>query len=76
MKKIVPVIITIIVICYLMLYLLLPLSLFGEGEPIFAKVLVIGMAAIAAGMIVAMISTLITRLKEINKEDEDDLSQY
>jgi hypothetical protein len=76
LKKLIPIVITVILISYLAIYLWLPLSIFDKAEPFAVKVFISALGAGAAGMIAAVIYTLIIRLKEIDKEDKDDLSKY
>ncbi|MCK8058649.1 MULTISPECIES: hypothetical protein [unclassified Fusibacter] len=76
MKKAIPVIISIIMISYFTLYLIIPLSVFGDGTAWIEKALVLLIPTIGLGFIAAIIYTLIIRLKEIDKEDKDDLSKY
>lgn len=76
MKKFIPIFIAVIFIAYVLLYVFIPLSVFGSNEPLMVKLIVLGLAAGAIGLIVAMIFTLKSRLKEIKEEDQDDLSKY
>lgn len=76
MKKLVPVVITVILISYLAFYLWIPIQVFKTSEPFIGKVIGSAVGAAAIGMIVAAIYTLVVRLREIDKEDKDDLSKY
>lgn len=75
MKKIAPFIITILVCGWISIYI--GILFFASGEAggigrVFLGVIGIGMV----GVVIAMIYTLIIRIKEIDKEDDDDLSKY
>lgn len=76
MKKIAPVIVTIIMVSYLAFYLWLPFGITQKAEPFMGKAVLVAIFAGAVGMIVAVVYTLILRLKEIDKEDDNDLSKY
>jgi len=74
MKKAAPIIITAIMTIYLAAYayvLLFMTKGMGLGR------LVLGLVGlIVLGVLVAVLYTLKERLKEIDKEDDDDLSKY
>jgi pilus assembly protein TadC len=73
-KKIAPIIITVIAIGLVSLYLLgfFFALIFTES---FALFFILGIFVII-GIMIAIIYTLVERLKEIDKEDKDDLSKY
>ncbi len=74
MKKVAPIIVTILTVLYLGGYAYALLFLtdgMGVGRIIMG---IVGLVIL--GVLCAMIYTLIVRLKEIDKEDEDDLSKY
>jgi hypothetical protein len=77
-KKLTPIVITVILVAYLAIYLWIPFNVNENPGPWFGKILWAAVGAGAAGMIVAAVYTLIIRLKEIDKEekDKDDLSKY
>jgi len=73
-KKVVPIIITLIMIAY---YGLFAAMFFWIDSPdVISKIFfgVFGFGSLAFA--VAMIVTLINRMKEIDKEDKDDISKY
>lgn len=74
MKRIAPIIVTILILAYLSVYL--GIALFVKDSSVIGRVVlaIIGIASVS--MMGAMIATLISRLKEISKEDKDDLSKY
>ncbi|MFP4698585.1 MAG: hypothetical protein ACLFMO_07750 [Eubacteriales bacterium] len=75
-KKVAPIIITIIMVSFTSLYLFgLIFSLEFAKDPISYFFMILG-AFIVIGFIIALIYTLNQRLKEIDKEDDDDLSKY
>lgn len=76
MKKVAPIIITLLLITYALLYLLVPIAVFKGDEPLLAKAFVLIIPAFALAFMGALIYTLFIRLKEIDREDKDDLSQY
>lgn len=76
MKKGIPIFIGVLIVAYLSLYAIIPLNLITASEPWQAKVFIVAFAAIAIALIVAVIATVRERLKEIDKEDKDDLSKY
>ena len=78
MKKLAPILITVILIGYLAFYLWLPFNLNLGHEPWPGKIIAAAVGAGALGMITAAVYTLVKRLKEIDKEekDHDDLSKY
>lgn len=75
MKKLAPIIVTIVVSGYIIIYIGL---FFFSSEEVegFEKILLGALGVGAVIMLVLMIYTLIIRLKEIDKEDDDDLSKY
>lgn len=74
MKRVAPIIVTILILAYLSTYLLV--ALFVKDNTLIGKAVlgVIGIGSLS--MMIAMIITLISRLKEISKEEKDDLSKY
>lgn len=74
MKRIAPIIVTILILAYLSVYL--GIALFVKDSSVVGRVVlaIIGIGSVS--MMGAMIATLISRLKEISKEDKDDLSKY
>ena len=70
-KMIAPVIITLIFVGYLAVYIYLLFFAAAVTTP-----LLIMLAVPLAGLGVGMIWTLITRIREIDKGEEDDLSNY
>lgn len=76
MKRIVPIIVTIIICGYTAFYAFgLFMVALTEGS-FFVKVLTFLIGLIPVGVIIAMLFTLKERLKEIKEEDKDDLSKY
>lgn len=76
MRKIAPIIITLIVCTAIAGYAIAFLRAAGLDAPSFFR---FGALAAAIGAIVlggAMVYTLISRLREIDKEDKDDLGKY
>ena len=74
MKKAAPIIITLIMAIYLSGYayvLLFMTKGMGLGRVVLG---IIGLVVL--GVLVALLYTLKERLKEIDKEDDDDLSKY
>ncbi len=75
MKKIAPILITLITVTYMGGYAYL--LLFGLKEVTGVVRLFISIIGLLVlGVLMAMVYTLIIRLKEIDKEDHDDLSKY
>jgi len=74
MKRIAPIIVTILVLAYLSIYV--SIAFFMKDEAFVGKAVLAVMGIGSIAMMGAMIATLISRLKEINKEDKDDLSKY
>lgn len=75
MKKLAPILITILTVIYLGAYAYLLIFIVGrEAGPGGILFAVIGLAVL--GVLIAMMFTLRQRLKEIDKEDKDDLSKY
>ena len=70
-KMIAPIIITLIFVGYLAVYIYLLFFAAAVTTP-----LLIVLAVPLAGLGVGMIWTLITRIREIDKGEEDDLSNY
>lgn len=70
-KMIAPIIITVIVVLYLLIYAL-PL-LFLDEVSVIVKILVTVIPLLLSGV---MIGVLISRIKEIKGGEEDDLSNY
>jgi uncharacterized membrane protein len=74
MKKLAPIIITIFTVLYLGGYAYTLLFLV-EDAGVWRYIMgIIGLVVL--GVLCAMIYTLFIRLKEIDKEDDDDLSKY
>ena len=69
-KMIAPIVITIVFLVYLIIYGIM-IMYAGGWMPVFL-VLTVPLAALGA----AMIYVLITRIREIRKGEEDDLSNY
>ena len=69
-KKIAPIVVTVFVVAYLLIYLILVLFM-SQLHPA-AFLLAIPVAALAA----AMVYVLYRRMKEIDGGEEDDLSNY
>jgi len=70
-KMIAPIIITVLVVLY---YLgIMTLFYFTPGIPFYAKLLMIIIPLIVCGL---MIGVCISRIKEIQGGEEDDLSKY
>ncbi|MGL5257477.1 MAG: hypothetical protein ACRC76_10570 [Proteocatella sp.] len=76
MKKITPIIITIIVCFFITLYAFGFIMAALTESTLIIKIGAFALALIPIGIIIAMIFTLIERLKEIKEEDKDDLSKY
>jgi len=74
MKRIAPIIVTILVLAYLSIYV--GIAFFMKDEAFVGKAVLAVMGIGSIAMMGAMIATLISRLKEISKEDKDDLSKY
>ncbi|MDA3845782.1 MAG: hypothetical protein PF505_04435 [Vallitaleaceae bacterium] len=75
-KKIAPIIIVIIMTSYLIVYAVaLTFGMLSEVPAFVSLMLGIG-AIIVLIAIIGLIYTLVERLKEIDKEDDDDLSKY
>lgn len=74
MKKFAPIVITILAVAYLGFYAYILFFLPEDAGPWRLLTGIIGLVVL--GILVAMIVTLRERLKEIDKEDDDDLSQY
>lgn len=74
MKKIAPTLITAAACLYLGSYAYV--MLFVIKAPGIVRVLTGIIGAIVLGVMVALIVTLKQRFKEIDEEDDDDLSQY
>ncbi len=75
-KKIAPIIVVGLLTLYLLGYLIMMLTGMMVDTPNIIKV-VLGLIAVMIVIIIgALIYTLNIRLKEIDKEDDDDLSKY
>lgn len=74
MKKLPPIIVTIIFSAYICVYI--GMALFTKESSFIGRLFLSAIGIGAVCMLAAMIVTLITRLKEIDKEDKDDLSKY
>lgn len=76
MKKLAPIIVTIIVCAWTSVYTI-GLLMAAQGETsLFGNAVLILFAIFSSGIFIAMVWTLIIRLREINKEDKDDISKY
>jgi hypothetical protein len=75
-RKIAPIVITVLICSYALLYMLLPVTVFPTNEPLLVKFVVLLLPAGALAFVGAAIFTLVQRLKEIDEEDKDDLSKY
>lgn len=74
MKKVAPIIITVVIAIYLGAYAyVLIVMTKGMG---FARIILAFFGLVVLGILGALLITLRERLKEIDKEDDDDLSQY
>ena len=77
MKKIAPIIVTIIVCAWASLYAAGLFAVMKFDATIFERIFVLLAALGFAGFFFAMVWTLIIRLREINKEEkDDDISKY
>jgi hypothetical protein len=74
MKRIAPIIVTILILVYLSFYL--GVAIFTKDNSSIGKTVLVILGIGSLSMMIAMIATLITRLKEIKKEEKDDLSKY
>jgi len=74
MKKLAPIIVTILVSGYLCFYI--AIAFFINDHTLIGSIVVALLGVGSFGVLVAMIYTLIIRLKEIDKEDDDDISKY
>lgn len=74
MKKLTPIIISVITIVYFAMYFIM--IFFIDKTSGFDTVFMVIFGLTGLGFIIAMIYTLMVRLKEIDKEDKDDLSKY
>ncbi len=75
MKKIAPTVITIITVIYLGAYSYVLFFVVPDFVGI-AKILLAFVGLVVLCILAAMLYTLRQRLKEIDKEDKDDLSKY
>lgn len=76
MKKLAPIIVTIIVCAWTAVYTI-GLLMAAQGETsLFGNAVLFLFAIFSSGIFIAMVWTLIIRLREINKEDKDDISKY
>jgi len=76
MKKLITIVISVFVLLYFGTSLVLLSQGLLETEPISVKIYVFLIGLFIVTIMGAMIATLITRLKEIDKEDKNDLSKY
>lgn len=76
MKKVVPIVITGVALCYLVGYALILRLGFQDEVPFSVKLFILLIGLTIVGIIGGLIATLFMRLKEIDKEDKDDLSKY
>jgi len=76
MKKLIIVIISIFVLLYFGTSLVLLSQGVLESEPISVKIYIFLIGLFIVTIMGGMVVTLITRLKEIDKEDKNDLSKY
>ena len=76
MKRLVPIIVTILICLFASGYAFV-FFFASLGETVFVvKALSFAFCLIPLGIVIAMIYTLIERLKELKEEDNDDLSKY
>ncbi|MGB5822728.1 MAG: hypothetical protein WBH44_01530 [Proteocatella sp.] len=76
MKRIIPIVLTILVCLFTSFYAFGLFFISLEESFFLAKLFTFMLALIPIGIIIAMVFTLIERLKEIKEEDEDDISKY
>ena len=76
MRKLAPIIITIIVCAWITFYTGGILIVTKGETSIVANAILFFFAMFSFGVFIAMVWTLIIILREINKEDKDDISKY
>ena len=76
LKKLITIVISVFVLLYFSTVLILLSQGLLESEPTSVKVYVFLIGLFIVAIMGGMVATLITRLKEIDKEDKDDLSKY
>lgn len=75
-KKVAPILIVIIMSLYILGYVFMLVTGMLSGAPI-AFTIILGILAVMMCLaVVALIYTLVVRLKEIDKEEDNDLSKY
>jgi uncharacterized membrane protein len=75
-KKVAPVVIVIFICGYLVAYLIALMVGMMSGVPWVAKIGLFFGGFVIVSIITALIYTLVDRLREIEREDKDDLSKY
>ena len=76
MKRIIPIVITIVVCVYLFVYAVMMLKGMSLSEPLGIKLFMLSIGAISIGVMFAMVIALFRRLREIKEEEDDDISKY
>ena len=81
LKRIIPIVITIVVCVYLFVYAVMTLKGMSLSEPLGIKLFMlsigaISIGAISIGVMFAMVIALFRRLREIKEEEDDDISKY
>lgn len=74
MKKFAPAIITLFVSLYISLYIAMFFLI--EKQNVEERLFLGFMGLAAFGLLIALVRTLIIRFKEIDKEEDNDLSKY
>ncbi len=76
MKKLIVIVISVFMILYFTMILLMMSQGLFSATPVRVKVILIIAGTFIVGIMGAMAATMIARLREIDKEDKDDLSKY
>ena len=76
LKRIIPIVITIVVCVYLFVYSVMTLKGMSLSEPLGIKLFMLSIGAISIGVMFAMVIALFRRLREIKEEEDDDISKY
>ena len=76
MKRFAPILIALIFIGYLAVLVNVFSTIDYSNEPLNVKLMIWFWIGVWIALMAAMIYTVMQRLKEINKEDKDDLSKY
>ena len=76
LKRIIPIVITIVVCVYLFVYAVMTLKGMSLSEPLGIKLFMLSIGAISIGIMFAMVIALFRRLREIKEEEDDDISKY